>query len=41
MLSAWEAVEVQDAKTLYIRVGRDLENDLILLLIFIAGEIEA
>lgn len=40
MRSAWEAVESQDAKTSYVRVGRDLGNDLILLLIFIVGKIE-
>lgn len=40
MLSAWEAVEFQDAKTSYVRVGRDLKNDLISLLIFIVGKME-
>lgn len=41
MLSAWEAVEFQDAKTSYVSIGRDLENDLILLLVFIVGKTEA
>jgi hypothetical protein len=41
VLSEWEAIDSQNSKISYIKVGRNLENNLILLLIFIAGEIEA